>query len=47
MFYPTWNLNDELLQGSRVSDDLIITKEDDRRVLKNTLATSRLMAIRG
>ena len=45
MFYPTWNLNDELLLQGRVSDDLIITKEDDRRVLNNTLA--RLMAIRG
>lgn len=36
-FYPTLNLNDELLQG-RTSDDLRITKEDDRRVLRNTLA---------
>jgi len=35
--YPTSNLNAELLED-RVSDDLIITKEDDRRVLKNTLA---------
>jgi hypothetical protein len=34
--YPTWNLNDELLDG-RVSQDLRITKEDDRRVLTNTL----------
>ena len=42
--YPTLNLNAELLQG-RVSGDLRITKEDDRRVLKNTLA--KLMAIHG
>jgi len=42
--YPTSNLNDELLRG-RVSGDLGITKEDDRRVLKNTLA--RLMATHG
>jgi len=42
--YPTPNLNPELLQG-RVSGDLRIMKEDDRRVLKNTLA--RLMAIDG
>jgi serine/threonine protein kinase len=42
--YPTSNLNAELLKG-RVSDDLRITKEDDRRVLKNTLA--KLMAIHG
>jgi serine/threonine protein kinase len=35
--YPTLNLNGELLQG-RVSGDLRITKEDDRRVLRNTLA---------
>jgi hypothetical protein len=35
--YPTLNLNDELLLG-RVSKDLKITKEDDRRVLGNTLA---------
>jgi streptomycin 6-kinase len=34
--YPTSDLNDELLQD-RVSDDLRITKEDDRRVLENTL----------
>jgi len=42
--YPTPNLNPELLQG-RVSGDLRIMKEDDRRVLKNTLA--KLMAIDG
>jgi len=42
--YPTSNLNAELLQG-RVSGDLRVTKEDDRRVLKNTLA--KLMAIHG
>ncbi|KIM81444.1 hypothetical protein PILCRDRAFT_787677 [Piloderma croceum F 1598] len=40
--YPTSNLNAELLQG-RVSGDLRIMKEDDKRVLKNTLA--RLIAI--
>jgi serine/threonine protein kinase len=40
--YPTWNLNDELLEG-RVSSNLTIRKEDDRRVLKNTLA--KLMGI--
>ncbi len=34
--YPTWRLNDELLAG-RVSEDLRITKDDDRRVLANTL----------
>jgi serine/threonine protein kinase len=44
VFYPTSNLNDELLQG-RVSGDLRITKEDDRRVLTNTLA--RLQDIHG
>jgi RIO-like serine/threonine protein kinase len=42
--YPTSNLNAELLED-RVSDDLRITKEDDRRVLKNTLA--KLVAIHG
>jgi hypothetical protein len=40
--YPMWNLNDELLKG-RVSIDLTIGKEDDRQVLKNTLA--KLMGI--
>ncbi|KAK2463915.1 hypothetical protein APHAL10511_004087 [Amanita phalloides] len=40
VFYPTGNLNDELLQG-RVSKDLRITKEDDRRVLKITLDKTR------
>jgi Ser/Thr protein kinase RdoA (MazF antagonist) len=44
VFYPTAHLNDELRQG-RVSDDLRITKEDDRRVLRKTLA--KLMDIRG
>ncbi|KIL70470.1 hypothetical protein M378DRAFT_68187 [Amanita muscaria Koide BX008] len=44
VFYPTLNLNDELLHG-RASDDLRITKEDDRRVLRNTLA--KLMNICG
>lgn len=34
--YPTGNLNEELLEG-RVSNDLRITKEDDKRVLKRTL----------
>jgi hypothetical protein len=34
--YPTWRLNDELLAG-RVSEDLRITKDDDLRVLTNTL----------
>jgi len=34
--YPTWRLNDELLAG-RVSEDLKITKDDDLRVLTNTL----------
>ena len=34
--YPTWKLNDELSVG-RVSEDLKITKDDDRRVLANTL----------
>jgi hypothetical protein len=38
------NLSAELLQD-RVSGDLRIMKEDDRRVLKNTLA--RLVAIHG
>ena len=42
--YPTLNLNAELLEG-RVTGDLCIMKEDDRQVLKNTLA--RLMAIDG
>ena len=37
VFYPTENLNNELQEG-RVSDDLRITKEDDRRVLGKTLA---------
>jgi len=44
VFYPRANLNDELQQG-RASDDLRITKEDDRRVLRKTLA--KLMHIRG
>jgi len=43
VFYPTPNLNEELLQG-RASDDLRITKEDDRRVLMKTLA--KLKSIR-
>ena len=34
--YPTWRLNDELLAG-RDSKDLTITKDDDLRVLRNTL----------
>lgn len=34
--YPTWRLNEELLAG-RVSEDLKITKDDDLRVLTNTL----------
>jgi len=34
--YPTLELNPELLEG-RVSHDLRITKEDDRRVLRITL----------
>ncbi|KAI5982877.1 hypothetical protein EDD15DRAFT_2377107 [Pisolithus albus] len=38
--YPTGNLNKELLEG-RVSTDLKITKEDDRRVLKRTLENLR------
>ncbi|KAI5992722.1 hypothetical protein EDD15DRAFT_2368000 [Pisolithus albus] len=38
--YPTGNLNKELLAG-RVSTDLKITKEDDRRVLKRTLENLR------
>ncbi|KAF8343363.1 hypothetical protein F5887DRAFT_1283597 [Amanita rubescens] len=42
LFYPTANLNPELLDG-RVSNDLRITKEDDRRVLRKTL--SKLRAI--
>ena len=37
VFYPTANLNDELREG-RLFNDLKITKEDDRRVLRNTLA---------
>jgi hypothetical protein len=37
VFYPRWNLDDELLQG-RTSNNLKIRKEDDRRVLTNTLA---------
>jgi len=36
VFYPTANLNDELLQG-RVYGDLRITKDDDKRVLETTL----------
>jgi tRNA A-37 threonylcarbamoyl transferase component Bud32 len=35
--YPTLNLNDDLLWG-RNSDSPIIRKEDDKRVLGNTLA---------
>ena len=42
--YPTSDLNVELLKD-RVSDDLRITKEDNRQILKNTLA--KLMAIHG
>lgn len=42
--YPMLNLNAELLEG-RVAGDLCIMKEDNRQVLKNTLA--RLMAIDG
>ena len=42
--YPTLNLNAELLEA-RVAGDLCIMKEDNREVLKNTLA--RLMAIDG
>ena len=34
--YPTWKLNGELSVG-RVSEDLKITKDDDRRLLENTL----------
>jgi hypothetical protein len=37
VLYPTAILNDKLLEG-RVSNDLRITKEDDRRVLRKTLA---------
>jgi hypothetical protein len=33
--YPTLDLDDDLLQG-RDSDSLVIRKEDDRRVFKNT-----------
>ena len=36
VFYPTPNLNSELLEG-RSSDNLKITKEDDTRILKKTL----------
>ncbi|KDR69821.1 hypothetical protein GALMADRAFT_76982 [Galerina marginata CBS 339.88] len=36
VFYPTPNLNSELLEG-RSSNDLKITKEDDNRILKKTL----------
>ena len=37
VFYPTANLNDELWEG-RVFYDLRVGQEDDRRVLRNTLA---------
>jgi serine/threonine protein kinase len=36
-FYPMASLNKELLEG-RVFNDLRIRQEDDRRVLRNTLA---------
>jgi hypothetical protein len=36
VFYPTPNLNSELLEG-RSSDNLKIIKEDDTRILKKTL----------
>lgn len=39
-FYPTANLNQELLEG-RISDNFRITKEDDTRVLRKTLAKLR------
>ena len=35
--YPTPNLNEELLQD-RMQEDLTIRKEDDRRILGNTVA---------
>ncbi|KAI6006859.1 hypothetical protein EDD15DRAFT_2514757 [Pisolithus albus] len=38
--YPTGNLNNELLEG-RVSSDLRITKEDDKRILERTLEKLR------
>ncbi|KAI6026740.1 hypothetical protein BKA83DRAFT_4247357 [Pisolithus microcarpus] len=38
--YPTGNLSKELLEG-RVSTDLTITEEDDRRILKRTLEKLR------
>ena len=41
--YPMPTLNDELLVG-RVSEDLKITKEDDLRILGNTLAKARRLA---
>lgn len=40
VFYPTANLNEELREG-RVFNDLRIRQEDDRRVLRNTLAKLR------
>ena len=40
VFYPTPNLNDELLVG-RASDNLKITKDDDIRVLNLTLKKLR------
>ncbi|KAF8954989.1 hypothetical protein BDZ97DRAFT_1861950 [Flammula alnicola] len=40
VFYPTPNLNSELLEG-RSSDGLKITKEDDNRILKKTLGKLR------
>jgi Ser/Thr protein kinase RdoA (MazF antagonist) len=44
VFYPTANLNDELRDG-RVFNDLRIRKEDDRRVLRNTLAKLREISV--
>ncbi|KAF8958694.1 hypothetical protein BDZ97DRAFT_1840869 [Flammula alnicola] len=40
VFYPTPNLNSELLEG-RSSDSLKIAKEDDNRILKKTLGKLR------
>ena len=40
MSYPTPQLNDELVRGLR-SDDLIIRKEDDKRILENTFVNFR------
>ena len=37
VYYPTPNLDEELLQD-RTQEDLKISKEDDRRILGNTVA---------